>query len=84
MFRRYKTGFLPPTDYVFEDLSKADSESSTYSSQSNLNSNHLTQKGTIGANKLKKRAGIFGIFSSNKVVYQIRATMVYSHLHLFP
>lgn len=64
---RYKTGFLPPPDYVFEDLSKADSESSTYSSQNNLNSNHLTQKGTLGANKLKKRAGIFGIFSSNKV-----------------
>lgn len=67
VIERYKTGFLPPPDYVFEDLSKADSESSTYSSQNNLNSNHLTQKGTIGANKLKKRAGIFGIFSSNKV-----------------
>lgn len=66
---RYKTGFLPPPDYVFEDLSKADSVSSTYSSQNNLNSNHLTQKGTLGANKMKKRGGLLGIFSSNKVEY---------------
>lgn len=29
--------------------------------------NHMTMKGTMGANKLKKRVGIFGIFSSNKV-----------------
>lgn len=30
--------------------------------------NHnATMKGTIGANKLKKRVGIFNIFSSNKV-----------------
>lgn len=26
-----------------------------------------TMKGTLGANKLKKRVGIFNIFSSNKV-----------------
>lgn len=74
VIERYKTGFLPPPDYVFEDLSKADSESSTYSSQSNLNSHLMTQKGTLGGGKMKKRAGIFGIFSSNKVSICVRET----------
>lgn len=52
----------------FEDLSKADSDTSNnsqnYTSTSGLN--HLTAKGTT-TNKLKKRVGLFGIFASNKV-----------------
>lgn len=66
---RYQSGFVPPSDIPFEDLSKMDpdlSNHSQYHSATNVN-NHMTQRGTIGANKLKKRTGIFGIFSSNKV-----------------
>uniref|UniRef100_A0A1B0CCR2 Putative cdc42-interacting protein cip4 n=1 Tax=Lutzomyia longipalpis TaxID=7200 RepID=A0A1B0CCR2_LUTLO len=66
VIERYKSGFTPPADIPFEDLSKVDAESSNYSSQNNLGINNMTQKGTMGANKLKKRVGIFGIFGSNK------------------
>jgi hypothetical protein len=64
---RYQSGFNPPSDIPFEDLSKIDSESS-HNSQHSLNLNTSTLKGgTIGAKNLKKRIGILGIFSSNKV-----------------
>lgn len=65
---KYQSGFLPPGDIPFEDLSKMDpdlSNHSQYHSATNVN-NHMTHRGTIGASKLKKRTGIFGIFSSNK------------------
>lgn len=67
VIERYQSGFQPPGDIPFEDLSKGDNES-----QHNSQINHAinTMKGTIGANKLKKRAGIFNIFSSNKVKFQ--------------
>ncbi|CRK99047.1 CLUMA_CG012111, isoform B [Clunio marinus] len=66
VIERYQSGFQPPGDIPFEDLSKVDSES-THNSQINHAMNHnATMKGTIGANKLKKRVGIFNIFSSNK------------------
>lgn len=69
---RYQSGFVPPSDIPFEDLSKMDPDSSNHSqyhSATNVN-NHMTHRGTIGANKLKKRTGIFGIFSSNKVKHR--------------
>jgi hypothetical protein len=65
---RYQSGFQPPGDIPFEDLSKADTES-THNSQINHAISHATMKGTIGAKNLKKRVGIFNIFSSNKVSY---------------
>lgn len=42
-------------------------DSSQDSHYNNVQSSHLTVKGTISANKLKKRVGIFNIFGSNKV-----------------
>lgn len=67
VIEKYQSGFQPPGDLPFEDLSKADSDTSNnsqnYTSTSGLN--HLTAKGTT-TNKLKKRVGIFGIFASNK------------------
>lgn len=67
VIEKYQSGFQPPGDLPFEDLSKADSDTSnnsqTYTSTSGLN--HLTAKGTT-TQKLKKRVGIFGIFASNK------------------
>lgn len=67
VIEKYQSGFQPPGDLPFEDLSKADSDTSNnsqnYTSTSGLN--HLTAKGTT-TNKLKKRVGLFGIFASNK------------------
>lgn len=67
LFFRYQSGFTPPGDIPFEDLSKADPESASYLQYINSAPNNSTIKGTVGAQKLKKRVGIFGIFSSNKV-----------------
>lgn len=69
---RYQSGFTPPVDIPFEDLSKMDPESSANMQYTNMASNHNTVKGTMGAQKLKKRAGIFGIFSSNKVCLYVK------------
>ncbi|XP_037038980.1 formin-binding protein 1-like isoform X3 [Bradysia coprophila] len=74
---KYQSGFLPPGDIPFEDLSKMDpdlSNHSQYHSATNVN-NHMTHRGTIGANKLKKRTGIFGIFSSNKKLLEACITV---------
>ncbi|XP_053987263.1 formin-binding protein 1-like isoform X5 [Hylaeus anthracinus] len=70
VIERYKSGFQPPGDFPFEDLSVA----KTYDSNSQLSqpvmqpihNHHLTAKGTVSGGKIKKRVGIFGIFSSNK------------------
>lgn len=71
VIERYKSGFQPPGDFPFEDLSVA----KTYDSNSQLSqpvmqpihNHHLTVKGTVSGSKIKKRVGLFGIFSSNKV-----------------
>lgn len=72
VIERYKSGFQPPGDFPFEDLSAAKS----YDSNSQLSApvmqpihNHLTVKGTVSGGKIKKRVGLFGIFSSNKVTF---------------
>ncbi|CAL7947832.1 unnamed protein product [Xylocopa violacea] len=70
VIERYKSGFQPPGDFPFEDLSVA----KTYDSNSQLSqpvmqpihNHHLTVKGTVSGGKIKKRVGLFGIFSSNK------------------
>ncbi|CAD1475571.1 unnamed protein product [Heterotrigona itama] len=70
VIERYKSGFQPPGDFPFEDLSVA----KTYDSNSQLSqpvmqpihNHHLTAKGTVSGSKIKKRVGLFGIFSSNK------------------
>lgn len=79
VIERYKSGFNPPGDQPFEDLSKTGSINSGSGGPSDSTdgpidpvyrgkNNHLTARGTQGAGKLKKRGGIFGIFSSNKVM----------------
>ncbi|XP_070498331.1 formin-binding protein 1-like isoform X4 [Chironomus tepperi] len=66
VIERYQSGFQPPGDLPFEDLSKMDSES-THNSQTNFPlPNHPTIKGTISGKGIKARKGIFTIFSSNK------------------
>ncbi|XP_046808766.1 formin-binding protein 1-like isoform X3 [Lucilia cuprina] len=68
VIERYQSGFTPPQDIPFEDLSKQDTLDSSQDSHYNhpIQSSHLTVKGTLSANKLKKRVGIFNIFGSNK------------------
>ncbi|XP_048505712.1 formin-binding protein 1-like isoform X2 [Athalia rosae] len=74
VIERYKSGFQPPGDFPFEDLSAAKS----YDSNSQLSQpvmqpihNHLTVKGTVSGGKIKKRVGLFGIFSSNKKLIEV-------------
>uniref|UniRef100_A0A182UAH0 F-BAR domain-containing protein n=1 Tax=Anopheles melas TaxID=34690 RepID=A0A182UAH0_9DIPT len=68
VIEKYQSGFQPPGDIPFEDLSKPDPDaannSQTHNSSTGLN--HMTGKGTT-KDKLKKRVGIFGIFTGNKV-----------------
>lgn len=70
VIEKYKSGFIPPDDFPFEDLSKGGSDSG---SSNNLNNLQLsskikdggyTVKGTISGKAMKKRAGIFHIFGS--------------------
>ncbi|XP_052860628.1 formin-binding protein 1-like isoform X3 [Anopheles cruzii] len=67
VIEKYQSGFQPPGDIPFEDLSKVDSDSSNNSQTHNSSTglNHMTGKGTT-KEKLKKRVGIFGIFTGNK------------------
>lgn len=64
---RYQSGYLPPGDIDFEDLSKMDPEPVNTSRITNRVMNSMTLKATISAHKLKKRPGIFSMFTSNKV-----------------
>lgn len=85
VIEKYKSGFLPPDDFPFEDLSTirsgsvgSDSSSNgtgsglgtgTHSTVSLSSSSGLkseTKSGTMSALKLKKRAGLFGIFNAGK------------------
>lgn len=90
VIERYKSGFLPPEDWPFEDLSNirsgsigSDSSSnggggggslgsgainSTISLPSSIGLKSETKSGTMSALKLKKRAGLFGIFNAGKVI----------------
>lgn len=67
----YQSGFQPPTDIPFEDLSKMESSNSTqspYGGIGTLSSMSIHAKGTLIGGKYKKRAGLLNsIFGSNKV-----------------
>lgn len=71
VIERFKSGFQPPEDIPFEDLSAIKSgeapppQTNGYSSVK-LENPSLTYKGTMSSGKSKKRSGLFGIFSNNK------------------
>ena len=70
MIEKYKSGFMPPGDIPFEDLSTADSgsgNSSTTTPQSTPSEKKTSILGTITGGKIKKRSGLLGIFGQNKV-----------------
>ncbi|KAK9511591.1 hypothetical protein O3M35_000219 [Rhynocoris fuscipes] len=69
VIERYKSGFDPPADFPFDDLSRPDGgvhSTPTIHPALAIKPEAATVKGTISASKLKKRVGLFGIFSSNK------------------
>ena len=83
VIERYKSGFQPPGDFPFEDLSAT----KTYDSNSQLSQpvmqpihNHLTVKGTVSGGKIKKRVGIFNIFSSNKVRILLGSVILFNSI----
>lgn len=73
VIERYKSGMEPPEDIPFEDLSNPSNDQTDKSLQnhplnySNSITGRDTTKGTFVYAKLKKRAGFFNIFGSNKV-----------------
>lgn len=78
VIERYKSGFEPPGDFPFDDLSRGGESTplvlpgsgNTYVSSGvgAHRSESMTVKGTMSAGKLKKRVGLFAIFSSNKLM----------------
>lgn len=60
---RYASGFKIPEDFPFEDLSRADTIDS-HTPQQQLPTHKTT---TLNLIKQKKRTGLLGIFSTNKV-----------------
>ncbi|XP_023341734.1 formin-binding protein 1-like [Eurytemora carolleeae] len=68
VIEKYKSGFLPPTDYPFEDLSTMDSSNQSLSSTpiSTPSEKKLSILGTITGGKIRKRSGLLGIFTQTK------------------
>ena len=75
---RYKSGFSQPTDIPFEDLSNSDTTSSVNGSMHSISgvpgtpglpgsAEKKTILGTITGGRVKKRSGLLGLFSNNKV-----------------
>ena len=70
VIEKYKSGFVPPGNIPFEDLSTVDSGSgvgSTTTPQNTPSEKKTSILGTITGGKIKKRSGLLGIFGQNKV-----------------
>jgi len=70
---KYKSGFSPPGDIPFEDLSTAETvkDSSLASTPSEKKTSIM---GTISGIKMKKRSGLLGIFGQNKALNGLPST----------
>lgn len=88
MIEKYKSGFEPPGDIPFDDLSRGGDSASHTTSGGNTyvssgigahRAESMTVKGTMTAGKLKKRMGLFAIFSSNKVCFKL--IKVFKNIH---
>ncbi|XP_076316139.1 formin-binding protein 1 homolog isoform X1 [Tachypleus tridentatus] len=66
VIEKFKSGFSPPEDHPFEDLSNIKNCEGNTSLHTVSPFKTETIKGTITGGKVKKRGGIFGIFGSNK------------------
>jgi len=71
VIEKYKSGFLPPGDIPFEDLSSLDNVSGNINAstpQGTPSEKKTSILGTITGGKIKKRSGLLGIFGQNKNV----------------
>jgi len=70
---KYKSGFSPPGDIPFEDLSTTETvkDSSLASTPSEKKTSIM---GTISGIKMKKRSGLLGIFGQNKALNGLPST----------
>merc|ERR1719189_1011107 len=71
VIEKYKSGFLPPGDIPFEDLSSLDNVSGSINAstpQGTPSEKKTSILGTITGGKIKKRSGLLGIFGQNKSV----------------
>jgi len=72
VIEKYKSGFLPPGDIPFEDLSSLDNVSGNINASTTPQGTPSEKKtsilGTITGGKIKKRSGLLGIFGQNKNV----------------
>lgn len=70
VIERYKSGFTPPGDIPFEDLSRGGESTPiapAFPHLMGLRPEAATMRGTMSAGgRLKKRTGLLGLFSSNK------------------
>ncbi|KAG1666607.1 Formin-binding protein 1 [Nymphon striatum] len=70
VIEKFKSGYDPPSELPFEDLSNRQNGDENGSTLSGSGGTPIfkseTFRGTLSAGKLKKRGGIFGIFSSSK------------------
>ena len=76
MIEKFKSGFSPPGDVPFEDLSSTDSASvngSMSSMPQSINHPVMEKKtsiiGTITGGRIRKRSGLLGLFSNSKVPF---------------
>ncbi|XP_065169257.1 cdc42-interacting protein 4 homolog isoform X2 [Atheta coriaria] len=85
VIERYKSGFSPPDDYPFEDLSRGGSDSggstpmiNNMHSEVKLKSGGLTVKGTVSGKGIKKRTGIFNIFGNRGKLTEVCMAIKYA------
>ena len=62
VIEKFKSGFFPPSDIPFEDLSNSENQSVNNASINDKK----TILGTITGGKIMKRSGILGLFGQNK------------------
>jgi len=71
VIEKFKSGFVPPGDIPFEDLSSLDNMSASINPgtpQGTPSEKKTSILGTISGGKFKKRSGLLGIFGQNKNV----------------
>ena len=67
MVDKYKSGFEPPPDIPFEELTSSTvSENHNHSNSAKTTLKNI-EKMTMSSGKGKKRGGLFGIFGGSKV-----------------
>jgi len=77
VIEKFKSGFLPPGDIPFEDLSSHDTTSGSINPgtpQGTPSEKKTSILGTITGGKIKKRSGLLGIFGPTKNVTGLNTT----------